>query len=99
MAINSSPDDMLIKHSWKKTWPVRLPVWSEMHQYCGDGSSRAHYKTLLECANARAAKRVDMKARKLARAGKKEGPPRESATGPLPEIPAKSRLVFQVLGQ
>lgn len=84
MAINSKPDAMRIKHSWKKTWPIKLPVWSELHQYCGDGSSRAHYKTLLECANARAAKRVDMKARKMARAGKIEGPPREDATARNP---------------
>ena len=59
MAIKSLSDGMLIKRSWKETWPVILPVWSELHQFCGDASSRSSYRKLLDSANARAAKRVE----------------------------------------
>ena len=66
MAIRSQSDGMLIKRSWKETWPVILPVWSELHQYCGDASSRALYKELLDHANDRT--NVKKKARRMKRA-------------------------------
>ena len=66
MAIRSQSDGMLIKRSWKETWPVILPVWSELHQYCGDASSRAVYKKLLKRANNRT--NVGKKARRMKRA-------------------------------
>ena len=57
MAIRPLSDGMLVKRSWKETWPVILPKWSELHQYCaGDASSRSEYRELLDLANARAAK-------------------------------------------
>ena len=59
MAIKSISDGMLIKRSWEETWPVILPKWSELHQYCaGDASSRSKYEKLLNLANARAVKRA-----------------------------------------
>ena len=84
MAIQSLSDGMLIKRSWKETWPVILPVWSELHQYCGgDASSRSEYKALLRLANARAGNRLIKKAaRKMARPGEFEGP-----FGGLREVP------------
>ena len=66
MAIRSQSDGMLIKRSWKETWPVILPIWSELHQYCGDASSRAVYKELLDHANDRT--NVEKKARRMKRA-------------------------------
>lgn len=31
MAIKSLSDGMLVKCSWKETWPIILPTWSELH--------------------------------------------------------------------
>ena len=67
MAIKSISDGFLIKRSWKETWPVILPTWSELHQYCGGtASSRSEYKELLNLANKRT--NMEKKVRRMARA-------------------------------
>ena len=81
MAIKSIPDGMLIKRSWKESWPVILPVWSELHQYCGDASSRSLYKKLLDRANDRT--NVEKKARRMARAGRSEVPRKVPGAWPI----------------
>ena len=77
------PDCMLINKPWKEAWPLRFPAWSELHQYCGDKTSRSHHKKLLECADARAVKRFKEKARKMAHLGRIEGPSKVPGAWPI----------------
>ena len=66
MAI-SRPDWFLIARSWKESWPIRYPVWSELHQSYGDADSRKRHKKLLKLAGLRFAKRLAKKGQKSGR--------------------------------
>lgn len=82
MAI-SDPDWLLIAQSWKEAWPVKFPVWSELHQSYGDKSSCLRYKKLLESAETRATNRLAKKAQKLARLHRHKGPRKVPGAWPI----------------
>lgn len=66
MAI-SAPDWFLIARPWKDSWPIRHPIWSELHQSYGNADSCKRREKLLKLAGMRTAKRLAKKAQKSGR--------------------------------
>ena len=80
--ITTRPDWLMITKPWQECWPFIYPKWSELHQGYAQGQWYLDCKALLVAADARASRRVDEKAAKMARAQRLRRPRRVPGAWP-----------------